>query len=235
MCYRAPGPGPARERGDEARRGDGVERIVRGVQVQPQLLRCLRAGLQKNVRQHVVQRLRVRRDAAVAIPGGVFRLAQLQPVQRARTRQRATPVSLPGPLRPGRVRFADHQCHQAVAAQRVVIVQILVAQRDPVDPLRHQIRQRVLDLPGLAIIRTAARDPVHQPQPPVHLAQQDAAAVRRQPTAVKTAHHFAAPEGVKFKLRQRTLCAQGTSLSRLCKSLYELTLSDKSRSLFIFW
>ena len=196
-----------------------VQRIVRGVQVQPDLLRRLGVGVQEDVRQHAVQRVRVRRDAMVAVPGDLFRLAQLQPVQRARARQRTAPVPLPRALRAGRVRLADQQRQQAVAAQRVVVVQILVAQRQPVHPLRHQLPRRVLHLPAVAMILEAARDPGHQPQPPVHLAQQHAAAVRGEPAAVEAGDNPAASEAVKFKLRGSTLCSQGISLSDLCKSL----------------
>ncbi len=67
--------------------------------------------------------------------------------------------------------------------------------------------------PRIAIVREAARDPVHQPQPPLHLAQQDAATVRGEPPAVEPGDNLAASEAVKFKLRGRTLCAQGTSLA----------------------
>ena len=126
-------------------------------------------------------------------------------------------IPRPRPRRAGRVRLARQQRQQAVRAQRVVVVDIFVAERDPVDPLRDQLRQRVLDLSRMAEIREAARHPIQQGEPPIHFPQQHAAAVRREPAPVEAADHAAAAQGVKFELRGSTLRGHGTSLSFPCK------------------
>ncbi len=212
-----------------------MQRIVGGVQVQPKFLRRLDVGFQEDVHQHPVQGVGVGRDPVVAVHGGVLRPAQLQAVQCARPRQRAPPVPLPGPPRAGGIGLAHQQRQQAVGAQRVVVVEVLVAQGDPVHPLRDQLRDRMLDLPGMAMIGEATRDPLHQPQPTVHLAQQDAAPVRGESAPIETTDDLTATEGVKFKLSRRTLCAHGVSLSSKFKSLIQLVLSDNSRSHSICW
>ena len=75
---------------------------------------------------------------------------------RSRARARRAPV---------RSGLARQQRQQAVRAQRVVVVDVLVAERDPVDPLRDQLLQRVLDLSRMAEIREAARHPARQAGP----------------------------------------------------------------------
>ena len=63
----------------------------------------------------------------------VRRCAQFQPIQRALARQRLVQVAL-----------ARQNPQQRIVPQLLMIVQILVAQRQAVDPLRHHLRHRVL-------------------------------------------------------------------------------------------
>ena len=73
-----------------------VQRVVRRVKIQNDLFRRLLMGLEKQIRQQPVDALGIGQDLLVAIPFRVVvRLAQLQTVQCARTRQRMTPVALP--------------------------------------------------------------------------------------------------------------------------------------------
>ena len=169
-------------------------------------------GVQEQIHQYPVQRIRIRRDPAVAIPGRVLRLAQLQAVQCARARQRIPPIPLPGSLRAGQVGLARPERQQAVAAQRVVIVEVFIAQGNPTHPLGDHLQHRVLDLPGVAIIGEAICDALHQRQAAIHLPQQDGAAIGGEPARVETTDDLTAAEGVKFELRGRTLCVHGASL-----------------------
>ena len=57
----------------------------------------------------------------------------------------------------------------------------------------------------------------------------DPARAQRDPSTAKTTDHLALIRGVKLNLRECTLRVQGTSASVDCKSLKQLTLSDKSR------
>ena len=170
-------------------------------------------GVQEQIHQHPVQGIRIRRDPAVAIPGRGLRLAQLQAVQRARARQRITPIPLPGSLRTGQVGLARPERQQAVAAQRIVIVEVFITQGNPAHPLGDHLQHRVLDLPGVAIIGEAVGDALRQPQAAIHLAQQDGAAIGGEPAGIETTDDLTTTEGVKFELRRRTLCVHGISLS----------------------
>ena len=54
--------------------------------------------------------------------------------------------------------------------------------------------------------------PARQPQPAIHLAQQNATAVRSETASVEACDNIAATQGVKLQLRRRTLCVRETSL-----------------------
>ena len=190
-----------------------MQRIVRGVQIQPHFFRCLGVGVQEKIHQHPVQGIRIRRNPVVTIPGRGFRPAQLQAVQRARTRQRIPSIPLPGSLRTGQVGFARPECQQAIRAQCIVIVEVFVAQGYTAHPLSDPFQHRVLDLVGIAIIAEAARNSPHQTQPAIHLAQQEGATVGGAPTRVETTYDLTPTEGVKCEWRGCTLYTYGTSLS----------------------
>ena len=80
-----------------------VQRIAGGVEIEHDLRRRGGMGLQEQVHQQPVHRVRVSDDPLVAVPGRRFRHAELQPVQRARPRQRMPPVPRPSPPFPGHV------------------------------------------------------------------------------------------------------------------------------------
>ena len=191
-----------------------VQRIVRGVQVQPHRLRRPPVRLQEQLHQQPVQRLPVGHDLAVTPALLVrLRLPQLQPVQRARPGQGMPPIPRPSPLQTGRVRLARRQRQQRIRPQPVVVVQILVPQRQPVHPLRHQLLHAVFDPPALAPVCETRRDPARQIQPKVRLPQQKGSAVARQMPGVESRHHLATSEWMKWKLCRGTLCRHGTSPS----------------------
>ena len=122
------------------------------------------------------------------------------------------PIPLPGSLRTGQVALARPERQQAVAAQRIVVVVVFVTHGNSPHPVDDQPQHRVFDLPGTAIIGEAVRNPLHQPQPAVHLAQKHGAAVAGEQTRAETTHDLTLAEGVRFKLAGSTLCAHGTAL-----------------------
>ena len=77
-----------------------------------------------------------------------------------------------------RAQLARQHRKRRVLAQLVVIVEILIAQRQPEDALPHQCRDRVLDITPVAPIHKALGKPTHQPEAPIHLPQQQRARVR---------------------------------------------------------
>ena len=197
---------------EEAALLHAMQRIVRRVQVQPDLPRRLAVRPHEQPDQQVVERLRLRHDALVAMYRRLRGVAQLQTVQRARTRQRRTPIALPHPARARRIHLARRQRQQRVAAQFVVIVEVLVTQRQRVHALRQQRAHVMLDARRVAVIDETPGQPFRQPDALVHFAKQQTAAVGTHVPTVEAARYPAPSKRVKIKLIVATLCVQGCFL-----------------------
>ncbi len=76
-----------------------------------------------------------------------------------------------------------------VLTKGVVVVQIFVSQRDRVDPLAHHRHHLVANLPALAWLTEPTCDPPGQPEPAVHLAQQQRPPMRRNRPAGEVRPH----------------------------------------------
>jgi len=121
-----------------------VERDVGRVQIEHDLGGRRGVRLQKQVAQQAVQRLG--RAADLVVAGAAA--GQFQPVQRALARQRLIQIAL----------AAEHR-QQRIAAQLLVIVDIFIAQRQPVDALRQHLGKLVLDQQRRADIAEAVCQP----------------------------------------------------------------------------
>lgn len=82
--------------------------------------------------------------------------------------------------------LAGERRKQRIVAQRVVIVQIFVAERQTDQPLSEKRFDLVLDQHGIATIDKAGRKALRQPQRFVDLSQQQRASVRGQRPAIET-------------------------------------------------
>jgi hypothetical protein len=114
-----------------------------------------------------------------------------------------------------------------------MIVEILIAQGQAIDPLRDQRMSAVLDTVGVAVIGEATGHPLQQTYPLINLPQQQSTTVGSDPAAVKTTHHIAATQCVKFQLIRGTLCWHRPSLLFARKVLFALTLCNKERPISI--
>ena len=187
-----------------------VQRIVRCVDVQHDLGRRPIVRLQEQVHQQPIQRLVIRRDPLVAIAPRPLRPRQLQPIQTARRSQRIALVATPATIPARDVRLAHQKRHQARAAKLIVVVQVLVAQRHSVDPLGHQVLNRVLHPGRIAEVTKTGRQPAHQAQTSLRLPKQQSAPLRRQIAAVEAGHHPTPTVEAELKLRRSTLCLHGS-------------------------
>jgi hypothetical protein len=156
--------------------------------------RCSRTG---EVDEHLLHGRVVHADLVVA--ARPFQRAVLQPVERGLAGQRLRVVAL-GFQRVGQ------QAERRIAAQLVVVIEVLVAERQPMDALRHQRLELVHDEGGIVHIAKAARDLSRQPHRQVRLAQQRRPSIRRDRTAVESTHNLAPLEPFKRQLRRATLC-----------------------------
>jgi hypothetical protein len=122
-------------------------------------------------------------------------LAQLQPVQRALARQSLRWITL------------LHQCcDQRIVTQLIVIVQILVTERQPHYPLTDQRAYRVFHHSRTPVVPKTSRELGEQTGAPVNLPQQQSAPVRAQLSAIKLGHYFASANRLETHLNLVTLC-----------------------------
>lgn len=171
-----------------------VQRHVAGVKVQHQLRRRVRERLDEQIEQHAVQR-----------PGHGAVGAPFQPAQRRRTGQRLI--------------ASDRRLQQRVRAQRAVIVQILVAQRQAKAALPHHVLLRVPHPARIARIGQHRRRAPAQSQPLIDPPQQQRTAVRTHVPAIERRLHRQPANPPKRQLPLGTLCHQRllrkTGLNRL--------------------
>ena len=137
-----------------------VQRHVRGVDVQHQLLRCGLVAGDELLDQHAVQCPGLRACGAV-----------LQAAERRRRGQRLVAT--------------DGGLHQHIVAQRLVVVQVLVAAAQAVQALRQQVAQAVADALGVARIGDRSGRRAAQPQVLIDLAQQQQPAIAAQVPAAE--------------------------------------------------
>ena len=135
-----------------------------------------------------------------------------EPVQGRLARQRLAALAPSAELTGQRGQYR-------VTAQLIVIVQVLVAQRDPHDPLHHQRVHRVFDQLRIAPILEAGRHPFGQPQGAIDLAQQQRTRIRTDLPSVEIHRHLAAINTLRAWADYGTLCRHRGFLRDMVKSL----------------
>jgi hypothetical protein len=111
-----------------------VQRVVRGIQVQDDLLRRTPMPLHEEIDEQRLDRSRITAD--LVIPRRL-RPAQFQPGQPRLPRQRGT-------VRPLRLKLAGQHRQHRVVAQFIVVDQVFVTERNAKHALRHQRGHAVL-------------------------------------------------------------------------------------------
>jgi len=133
-------------------------------------------GLDIKIAQQPVDRLRRVADLVIALAAA----HQLQPVQRTLPGQRLFQLAL-----------AAEQSQHSIATQLPVVVEVFIAQRQPVDALRKHLCQRVLHLFLLALVLEARRQPTQQANLPIRLPQQKRPAIAGDSTSREPSFHAA--------------------------------------------
>jgi len=109
-------------------------------------------------------------------------------------------------VRPPRRKLASQHRHDGIATQLVVVVDVLVAQRNSNHPLPHQRRHTVLDQVLVTLVDKAFGKTTDYSNLAVRRPQQQRASVRRDRSTIETTHNFAASNGCKFEQVRATLC-----------------------------
>jgi hypothetical protein len=173
-----------------------VQWIVGGVEIEGDLRRRRRMGIEKQVGKQSLDRRSVIADLVVA---GRLRPAQFQPVERRFAGQR-------GAIRTRRLELAAQHRHDRVVAQLVVVDQVLVAQRNPEYPLAHQTRHLVYDQVGRTVIGEATGKAFDHSDLPIGGAQQHRPGLRGHRPTVERRHYLPPFDGCKTKQIRATLC-----------------------------
>ena len=181
-----------------------VQRIVGGVEIEDDLPRRLKVRIEKEIDQKLLDGRGLMADLVVARG---LRPAQLQPVERALARHRRAVLA------PRRELAGQHR-HHRVVAQLVMIIEVLVAQRDPEHPLAHQGRHLVLDQLLPPRVPEAAGEALDELDRTIRRTQQQCPGIRRDGAPVERRHHRTSFYRCKIKPIRNTLCRhRGAPLS----------------------
>jgi hypothetical protein len=187
-----------------------VHRIVGGVEIDDDARGRLGMCILVERHEQPLDRAGIVCDLVVGISPDLRRM--LEPVERRLAGERRAVGALRGQA-PGE--DAQHR----VMSQLIMIVDILVAERDADDALAQQARQLMDDGVRIAAILEALRQPRHQTDRLVGLTEQQRAGVRSDPAAVESAHNNAAFGGSEIERILATLCRHRGVPSSCVKSL----------------
>jgi hypothetical protein len=160
-------------------------------------------GIEEDIHQQRFQARRIVIDLVILL--GVALRRVLQPVERALAGHRRTVRTL------GLELAGQHREHR-IMTQFVMIVEVLIAQRQAEHPLADQGLDAVLEQPRIATGGETGGDPPDQPEAAIQLPQKQPSRIRCDHSAIEPGHHLPALNGFKFEQRRGTLCLhRGTS------------------------
>ena len=186
-----------------------MQRIIRCIEVENDLPWRTRMRLEEQIDKQLADRRRIVADLVIARR---FELAQLQPVERRFPGHRGTFLA------PRRELARQHR-HHRIVAQLIMIVEILVAQRDRIHPLADQRPHRVLDQLRTARVAKARRKSIHHSDRSIRCSQQQRSGVRRHQAAIKRSFHRAPFDNSKVNAFCATLRPHRGSPRIIRKSL----------------
>jgi hypothetical protein len=135
-----------------------------------------------------------------------FVRAEFEPVERALASQRLALVLLLMTLLAEHILTPAHGGEQRIAPQLVVIVDVLIPQRDAQDALAQHDRQCMLDVALLARIGEALSELLTQALGAVRLAQQQAATIAGEMAAGEIDLDTSASQPLKIETLLITVC-----------------------------
>jgi hypothetical protein len=128
-----------------------------------------------------------------------LRTAEFQPVRRRLAGDRRAVLA-------ARCELAGQHRHHRIVAQFVMIIEVLIAERDAEHPLAEKGRDLMLDQVLAPHIVEARGKPLCHPDRPIGRSQQQRPGIRRDGAAIERRHHLAAFHGCKSKQIPVTLC-----------------------------
>ena len=101
---------------------------------------------------------------------------------------------------------AGQHLKHGIVPQLVVVVEVLIAERDAEDALAEQRRHRMQERVRVAAILEAAREPLDQADRSVRGSEQQPAGMRGDLAAVERAHNLATLHGSEIERILATVC-----------------------------
>jgi hypothetical protein len=129
-----------------------VDRIIGGVEIENDLLGRFGVRLEEHLAKQGLDRGRIMAHSMIFCWLGS---AQFKPVERAFARQRRAVPAMSAEL-------SDQRGHHRIVTQPVAVVEILIAQRNPEDPLADQGAYLMLDQICATMIGKAASKAIDQ-------------------------------------------------------------------------
>jgi hypothetical protein len=152
-----------------------MQAMSHGIHIQDHLPRVLGQAAHPHLQDTRRHRLRIMLQL---VPRSLPLVGQLQPVERRCTGQRRTPKRRIQPIVPLGINLLASHRHQWIPPQRLVIVQILIAQSQPVEAL--QLLHRMVHPACIPGVHKAPGQLPRQSQAPIRLAQQQRPSIARQ-------------------------------------------------------
>ena len=175
-----------------------VERDVGVIQIQHDLTRRTLMRFKEQIDQQRIDLCPVAIDLVVLRRMAPRRV--LQTIERALASQRLAV----GPQH--RAQLARQHRERRVLAQLIVIVEVLVAERQTEDALSDQRVNLMLNIAGIAPIDEAVGEATYQSEATVDLSQQQRTCIRSDTSAVEPGYHRTPLNRFKFEQLRRTFC-----------------------------
>src|SRR3974390_116708 len=96
-----------------------------------------------------------------------------------------------------------------------MIVEVFVAQRQPMHPLPQQLFERVVRPAGISPVNKALGQALREAQVPIGLAQQQDSSITGKGSSRKISHHFSSSQILKEQRLVRTVCSGSGELVRI--------------------
>jgi hypothetical protein len=173
-----------------------VQRIVGGVEIENDLFRRRRVRLQEQRHEQPFHRRRIMADPVIPrrrLP------AQLEPVERRLAGHRRTVLA-------PRSQLARQHRHDRIVPQLIMVVDVLISQRNPEHPLPNQGRRQMLDQFPFAPVHEAGGKAINQPDRTIRRSQQQRPGIRCDRSTIKSRHNGAAFHRCKLEQFCATLC-----------------------------
>src|SRR5262245_16591124 len=188
-----------------------MQRVVGGVQVQHEALRRHQVLLEEGLDEKGLQGIEMGDDLLVAAAGVGPHRSEFEAVERALAGQGPAAVAAPQTLVALGIFLADQDGQEGIVAQGVVVVEVFVAQAQAEDTLPQEFRERVFDPLGVAVIAEAARELLDEAELVLDFAQQQAARIGRDQSAVETRDDGAGAQVLEMQFGWITLCHSKTA------------------------